>query len=102
MFKTEAEAKECWCPFSRVNPLRERSSFNRYHEETAGKVGPDSANCIASRCMAWRWRRKPNPDWQPEPFPIMSPSPPRDPRTDPPMYIADETRGYCGLATRPD
>ena len=43
---TEAEAREKWCPYSRVGEQASGAAENR----------PDgSYNCIASQCMAWRW-----------------------------------------------
>ncbi len=54
--------------------------------------------CEASRCMAWRWSQKINPSYKPAN--TMQGIYPHIP--DPtPMYIADETRGFCGLAGRP-
>ena len=68
---TEEEAKKKWCPFARQmvsidqleNPVA-IASANRFHKD---KI----AGCLASRCMAWRWRD--------------------DVTTD----------GYCGLAGKP-
>lgn len=82
MIRTEEEAKTRWCPLARQN------EFSRQGDQ-----------CMASHCMAWRWARKLNPDWKPDH--TMS-YPPRDTRNDPPMYIVDTTRGYCGLAGRGD
>lgn len=45
--KTEAEARDIWCPFTRVGEQASGATENR----------PDgSYNCIASGCMAWRWQ----------------------------------------------
>ena len=46
---SEDEAKEKWCPFSRVWSY-EGGSFNRDLDGSEAV-----ANCIGSRCMAWRW-----------------------------------------------
>ncbi len=73
MTYTEEDARKSWCP-------------------------SDHGSCIASGCMAWRWAQKPNPDWSPN---MSQQWPQKDTRNDPPMYIADTTRGYCGLAGRP-
>lgn len=74
-------------------------------EEDARKLrcpaGGKDDQCLASACMAWRGAQKPNPDWKPNHSGGMGVYPPRDTRNDPPMYIADTTRGYCGLAGRP-
>jgi len=49
--------------------------------------------------MMWRWAQKPNPDWKG--YGSAMQYPPRDERNDPPMYIDDTARGYCGLGGRP-
>lgn len=86
---TEEEAKVSWCPFARmVWATREPSgtkswktsgspSFNRARIEfSAEEKFP--CNCIASRCMAWRWARAEVGGTAPL-----------------------ERQGYCGLAGRP-
>jgi len=56
------------------------------------------SQCVASRCMAWRWAQKANPEWKPR---HSLQWPPLHPDEGPPMYLEDRTRGYCGLAGRP-
>lgn len=72
MTHTENEAEKLWCP-------------------------PLGGRCIAKGCMMWRWAQKPNPEWKP---PNMMTTYGIDTRNDPPMYIDDTTRGYCGLGGR--
>ena len=46
---TEDEAKDKWCPFARVSETGGRSvAINRDAEPWP--------TCVASKCMAWRWR----------------------------------------------
>lgn len=99
---TEDEARQKWCPFARVGDGNNRSV-------SPGVLDPGSAiACIASDCMAWRWRapktekrilptgKQPEPDamtkgWRTPTTTIFS----GDVvwvRTLPP------TLGYCGLA----
>jgi hypothetical protein len=95
--KTEEEARKCWCPFTRAAAVDSVGAgrwrliakvppFNRFFHTTDGLIVPDTARCIASECMAWRWeenaetwttgeKKKPNS-----------------------MSNAD---GYCGLAGKP-
>lgn len=95
--KTEEEARKLWCPMARTYITCDDNevTVNRTY---AGKP-EEGAHCIASDCMMWRWARKPNPDWRPQNSIQM---PPRDTRSDPPMYLDDTTRGYCGIAGRPE
>ena len=64
---TEDEAKTKWCPHVRFTSNDERMYDNRPSRH------PDTACCIASDCMAWRWV---NPH-------------------------SEAPDGYCGLAGRP-
>lgn len=57
---TEKEARERWCPFSRlvamdgdITHAGAPTGYNRPDSKTLGI--PSSANCIGSLCMAWRW-----------------------------------------------
>ena len=92
---TEEEAKEKWCPHSMAGTGRAISSMillasGKTTMREAEKYADDnenSDNCIASKCMAWRWNA---------PADIMAAdggvyqSPMPEPRS--------ETHGYCGLA----
>jgi len=54
--------------------------------------GPMNHKCVASKCMAWRWGQKSNPDYRPSasygtPEPAVQPA-----------WITDTSHGYCGLA----
>lgn len=67
---TEEQAKQKWCPFSRVAMVKREASrltyttpFNRIMEFKTGKldelpepVVPFNSFCIGSKCMAWRWQ----------------------------------------------
>ena len=55
---TEDEAKTKWCPFSR-SATNDDASINRPGTDTAEaevQFLRDNTRCIASGCMAWRWR----------------------------------------------
>jgi hypothetical protein len=76
---TEEKAKEKWCPHTRVKWI----SFGGYamavnrddikhHEDVGG------TRCIASDCMAWRWRYYP------------------------PSQVPEVKEGYCGAFGLPD
>ena len=67
---TEEEARTKWCPYARLMPVhptreggwtgehRSPSGYNRGANVVYGAttpVLPDSAACVASVCMAWRW-----------------------------------------------
>lgn len=81
MTYTEEEAKTKGCPATALpsHPL------NR---------------CIGSACMAWRRAQVRNPNWKPD-HGMMVTGWQQHPDDKEQMYIADDTRGYCGLAGRP-
>lgn len=95
---TEAEAKSKWCPFARTaNGLEDAVAVNRVF----AKSEPDKdCYCLGSGCMAWRWGSKRNPNWKPGNMYTMG-GLPTHPEDEPPTYITDTERGYCGLAGRP-
>ena len=49
---TEEEAKTKWCPFVRQAQNGTIWSSNRWGDSR----NPQPCRCIASECMAWRWR----------------------------------------------
>lgn len=88
---TPEEALKLWCPMVR-NGLN-----NRFRDQDGNERLIN--HCVSKSCMMWRWAQKPNPEWRPGHTAMQFPQ--RDTRSDPPMYLPDETRGYCGLAGRP-
>lgn len=60
----ESEAKTKWCPFVRhIADIDDHTNSNRgtevtdeYNKEFGN---PEYSRCIGSRCMAWRWEKKP-------------------------------------------
>lgn len=85
---TEEEAKTKWCPYARLDG-------NNRHWGSGGDAAPIS-RCVASACMAWRWDKKPNPDWKPQSQ--MAMWPPRNPYAEDLGFIYDTEHGSCGLA----
>lgn len=83
---TEDEAKQRWCPFSRVASSTGQSggmtaeSFVPVNR-SVGRGRAAEVLCLGSDCMAWRWIVEDTPDG-------------RGIRT-------STTEGYCGLAGRP-
>ena len=78
MLMTEAQARERWCPFSRVLvclPMNELGgAVNRFDvDDEAGEDWHRQTRCIANECMAWRWGNEPR-------------------------LRGESYRGYCGLA----
>lgn len=49
---SEKEAKQMWCPFSRVVTADGQPAGNRIDKTGQAPLGTD---CFASGCMAWRW-----------------------------------------------
>lgn len=92
MILTEQEAKEKWCPLSRVlvigqNGMPMSMPFNRTIQTDQKVVAnaptgeitlslPESCQCAGSVCMMWRWLDKP----------------PTEP---------EDRRGFCGVAMNP-
>lgn len=72
---TEDEAKTKWCPFVRL-ARPGQTAFNRTTDDS--ELLP-AAMCVASDCMAWRWKAR---TW---------PSKPND-------QSGPICGGYCGLA----
>jgi len=58
---TEDQAREKWCPFARVTEVDEMGNSNacdynrQYHPSDVVTHGYP-AQCVASDCMAWRWK----------------------------------------------
>jgi len=80
----ENEARQKWCPFTRIDSVAKSGAFNRYLNDSARYHLPPSSHCIASECMAWRWAS--------------------EPRAKCTYGVADdgsEGIGYCGLAGKP-
>lgn len=86
---SEAQAREGWCPFSRV--------FASLHGDEAAAVGsfnrmdpmPPQANCMGAGCMAWRWA-----GWWRDGIGAIAATPRTDGQDGPRL-------GYCGLAGKP-
>ena len=82
--KTEEDAKELWCPYSRVGEQASGAAENR----------PDgSYNCIASQCAAWRW------EMLFEPIEETSIS---DKLSEQRVRRVRGKHGWCGLAGKPE
>lgn len=77
MLLTEDEAKEMWCPFARYSSGTAAANRWKQSEPTPHALNPVPCRCIASECMAWRWKDQP-----------------------PENKVAgeDSWRGFCGLA----
>ena len=75
MTLTEEEARKKWCPFVSMDGHNRIIPYG-------GAV--HTAHCIASECMAWRWRAEPETTADPETTSILV-----------------RERGYCGLAGTP-
>lgn len=85
MIVTEQEARTKWCPHARVPGMHGVQSVNRQKEATRpfSAILPASCRCVASECMAWKWKQYHSPEE-------------REARK--PNGLAVETPlGYCGL-----
>lgn len=90
--KTEAEAFQCHCPFSKcvlgsVSPAAKTvtvdlgaPSFNRVFAGNTAGSETVHGTCAGSHCMAWRWERYVTQDG---------------------TTGGDSSLGYCGLAGKP-
>ena len=76
--KTEAEAKELWCPHVRHAEIIDRVFFSDGKERLAATN--NGTTCVASHCMMWRWEDLPLHNQQMKEKP---------------------TKGYCGLGGKP-
>lgn len=74
---TEEEARKKWCPFTR--------SITTTVDDIPSTNGSLKFECIASACMAWRWKPKVRVAIDGE---VVG-------------YDPDDTNGYCGLAGSP-
>lgn len=55
----EAEAKTKWCPFSRLDIVKDKKSVSSGINRIVSDhdlVVPVQANCIGSECMAWAYK----------------------------------------------
>ena len=56
---TEDDAKTKWCPHSRVGINAKEGVFGRWHNFTANRFAGEEVkghcNCLASKCMCWKW-----------------------------------------------
>lgn len=93
---TEDEARKKWCPFVRLADNENRHTWNRSVEQfdaDGGKMRAVYTACIASECMAWRWK---------EILERVADGEPMEPGR---VYIAASVKvkvikghGFCGLA----
>ena len=61
---TEDEAKAKWCPFARTKTIKFSSddgAVSSANRDFDGEPIDKLHTCIASACMAWRWRVAPKP-----------------------------------------
>lgn len=79
---TEEQAREKWCPFARAIVLGtgDFGDFQLAINRTDRGGASLAALCIASDCMAWRWKKS---------------------KQDNLGTWMDPTHGYCGLAGAP-
>lgn len=55
---SEEEAKTKWCPFSRVMNAEGEGGANRWDNTIKEAFAPSGSTCVASRCMAWKWKNE--------------------------------------------
>lgn len=72
---TEKEAAEKWCPYGAGAKMV--GEFSADGHPLTVYIRPETARCIGSKCMAWRWNEPPGP---------RAPDDMREP----------DIRGYCG------
>jgi len=74
---TEDQAKQRWCPYVRLVTSIDLPYGGSSAISSANRAQNDKpvGRCIGSDCMAWRWQRS---------------------------EALDASRGYCGLAGRPE
>ena len=90
MILTEKNARAKWCPFaSRTDDVNENAGVNRLRG-LEDKHFPDP-RCIASACMAWRWKGWGQKEWVDRDGRRWVFQEPKDPEN----WIRE---GYCGLA----
>jgi len=96
---TEEEARKKWCPFVRLLSVTTRdgkpeaaiASFNRIAlspDPSTHVMSPETARCIASECMAWRWAKVKD---------VIT----REPPPGHYEWVDSDVYGYCGLAGAP-
>lgn len=58
MLLTEEQARTKWCPHARQVAMThtETGMSSTANRDGAAHYGVQNCNCIASDCMAWRWR----------------------------------------------
>lgn len=92
MILTEEEAKTKWCPYVRV----EYGTTSGLNRDGLG-CAADTAICLASGCMAWRWLMD-----EPHDIECASVRTQMDPVPDLCNCDGPSTRvGFCGLAGAP-
>lgn len=90
---TEEEAKTRDC----CGPRMLATAFLLPHDRSAGGgLINRAARCIGAECMAWRWRKVPNPDWQDKSY--IGGFPRTNPYSEQPAGIDSTMDGRCGLA----
>lgn len=55
--RTEAEARELWCPMVRY-VMTDDPPANRWWDQEQAAKNPEQCRCIAGECAMWRWYRR--------------------------------------------